>query len=208
MKYATLIATTAALCLSAISHAQDNYVAGQFGLRAVEQTDSSAGAVDIDSELGNAAYYSVAFGRRHNNMRFELELARRGGEINSFAIGGTGQAVSGEGLTATSLMANAYVDFNTEGRVSPYLGGGLGLARVTADYTGAGGSVSGDASAVSFQLIGGASVQVSERIELFSDLRYLRVMETDHALTAPLGSSDVSFKYDGYTLGAGVRVSF
>lgn len=209
MKHATLIAATATLSFSAIAHAQEEtYVSGQFGLRAVEETDASSGSVDIESELGNAAYYAIAVGRRYDGMRFEIELARRGGEINNFSIAGTDQAVSGEGLAATSLMANAFVDFNTDGRVSPYLGGGLGLARVTADYAGAGGTVSGDASALSFQLIGGASIQISERVELFSDLRYMRVMETDHALTAPLGSSDVSFQYDGYTLGAGVRVSF
>lgn len=209
MKYTTLTATMAALTISAIAHGQEEtYASGQFGLRAVEQTDSSAGAVAIESELGNAGYYAFAIGRRYDGMRFELELARRGGEINSFAVAGTEQAVTGDGLTATSLMANAYVDFNADGTVSPYIGGGLGMAKVAADYVGAGGSVSGDASALSFQLIGGASIQVSERIELFSDLRYMRVMETDHALTAPLGSSDVSFQYDGYTLGAGVRVSF
>jgi len=208
MRCTLLTVAAAALSLSAESHAQDSYIAGQFGIRAVEQTDGEAGNLAIESELGNASFFSVALGRDTGNWRYEVELARRGGKINNFSIGGTEQAVSGDGLSATSLMANAFIDFNEEGRFSPYIGAGLGLASVTADYSAAGGTIDGQSSAFAFQLIGGASVQVSERVELFSDLRYMRAMETDHALTAPLGSSDVSFQYDGYTLGAGVRVSY
>ena len=42
-------------------------------------------------------------------------------------------------------MANAIYDFSPEARWSGYVGAGLGMARISADFNGAGGSIEGDA---------------------------------------------------------------
>lgn len=210
MKTEILLAIPALSLLSAAALGQDHttYVAGQVGTRAVESFDGDMSGLPVDGELGNGSFFSGAVGVDRGVWRFEAELARRGGSLNAFNINGADIGATGDGLTATSLMANTYIDFAPEARLSPYLGAGAGMARITADISGTGGRIDGDATALAFQLIGGASMALSETTSVFADLRYLRAMETDHTLTAPLGSSDVSFQYDGYTLGVGLRVDF
>ncbi len=208
MKTKIILAIAATAIMSLPAQAQDMYVSGQFGIRAVEDTDASLAGADIQLELANASYFSGAIGRRMENWRFEAEFSRRGGKFNALTINGTDTASNGDGLGATALMANAIYDFSPEARWSGYVGAGLGMARISADFNGAGGSIEGDASAAALQLIGGVSYALSESTQLVTDVRYFRAGETDYTLSAPLGSSSVSFQYDGYTLGAGLRVAF
>ena len=196
-----LIAAPAAL-------GQDVYLSGQIGVRAVEQFDGDLTGADIDGELGNGVYSAGAVGLDRGAWRFEAEIANRAGSLNALNINGVDTGATGDGLAATSLMANAYYDFANESRVTPYLGAGLGLARITADMSGPGGAIDGDTTVLAVQLIGGASLAVSDSVSVFTDLRYFRAGEADFTMTAPLGSSNVSFDYDGYTLGAGLRVAF
>lgn len=205
----TFLTVAALMALTtAPSLAQDTYVSGQIGTRAVEEFDGSGPGASLDGELGNGFYFAAALGRSKGAWRYEAELANRGGSLNAFAVNGAATAATGDGLSATSLMANVYFDFGDGDGVTPYIGAGLGLARITADIAGSGGAINGDSSALAIQLIGGASMALSENTSLFADLRYFRAAETDFTLTAPLGSSDVSFQYDGYTLGAGLRIAF
>ena len=208
MKTKIFLAIAATAMLSLPVQAQDMYVSGQFGIRAVEDTDASLAGADIQLELANASYFSGAVGRRMDNWRFEAEFAHRGGKFNALTVNGNDTDSTGDGLSATSIMANAIYDFSPEARWSGYVGAGLGMARVSADFAGAGGSIEGDVSVAALQLIGGVSYSLSENTQLFTDLRYFRAGETDYTLSAPLGSSSVSFQYDGYTLGAGLRVAF
>lgn len=202
------LATTAFLLFSSGAVAQDNYISGQFGLRAVEDTDGSLQNGSIDLELANAAYFSGAYGRRFDRIRIEGEISRRGGDFNALTINGADVGATGNGLAATGFMANILYDFRADHKWTPYIGAGLGVARVTADFAGAGGTIDGEATLLAFQFIGGLSYDISPSATLFADLRYFRTQDSEFTLTAPLGNSAVAFQYDGYTLGAGLRFEF
>ncbi|WP_394693895.1 outer membrane protein [Hyphobacterium sp.] len=207
MKFVALTTTTFIL-FSSTAAAQDNYVSGQFGIRAVEETDGSLQSGSIDLELANASYFSGVFGHQFDHVRIEGEISRRGGDFNALTINGTDVGAAGSGLAATGVMANILYDFRPEHEWTPYIGAGLGVARVTADFSGAGGTIDGDATPLAFQLIGGLSYDISSSATLFADLRYFRAQDTEFTLVAPLGTSTVTFQYDGYTLGAGLRFLF
>ncbi len=202
------LATTAFVLFSSTAAAQDNYVSGQFGIRAVEDTNGSLQNGSIDLELANASYFSGAYGRQFDRVRIEAEISRRGGDFNALTINGTDVGATGSGLAATGIMANILYDFRPDHEWTPYIGAGLGMARVTADFMGSGGMIEGDATPLAFQLIGGLSHDVSSSATLFADLRYFRAQEAEFTLVAPLGTSTVTFQYDGYTLAAGLRFAF
>ena len=208
MKFMTITAAAAIAMLSGAATAQDNYFSGQIGQRAVEDIDGSLNGGAIDLELGNALYFSVALGRKFDNLRLEAEFANRGGSFNALTINGVDSGATGDGLSAASLMANAIYDFRPDHRWTPYVGAGLGVARVSADFTGAGGVISGDEAALAYQMIGGISYDISETTTAFMDMRYFRSLETEHTLTAPLGTSTTAFQFDGYTVGIGFRFAF
>lgn len=208
MRNTILIAASVTAFLAADALAQDTYVSGQVGLRAVENTSGDVTGSKLDAELGNGLYLSGALGQHWGNWRGELGISNRGGQLDALLGDGVDLGASGDGLTSTALMANVFYDFTSEGSFTPYVGVGIGMARVTADFQGAGGVIDGSDSSMAFQAIGGVSLSLSDNMSLFADMRYFKATSTDFTLTAPLGSSDVSFDYDGYTLGAGIRMRF
>jgi len=208
MKSTIFSATAAFALLAGAAAAQDNYVSGQIGLRAVEDIEGSLSGGTIDLELDNALYFSGALGRKFGQWRFEAEIASRGGSFNALTINGVDVGATGNGLSAASLMANAIFDFRPEQQWTPYVGAGLGVAQVSANFAGVGGAIDGEETALALQIIGGISYDVTETATIFMDLRYFRVQETDYTLIAPLGTSPASLQFDGYTLGIGLSFSF
>jgi OOP family OmpA-OmpF porin len=208
MRNIVLIAASLTAFLATDALAQDTYVSGQVGLRAVENTSGDVTGSNLDAELGNGAYLSGAVGQHWGNWRGELEISSRGGQLDALLADGVDLGANGDGLTSTALMANVFYDFASDGSFTPYIGAGIGMARVNADFQGTGGTIDGSDSSLAFQAIGGVSWSLSDNMSLFADMRYFKATSADFTLTAPLGSSDVSFDYDGYTLGAGIRMRF
>lgn len=68
------------------------------------------------------------------NVRLELELATRGAEVDS--VSSAGQTTAGRGTYAVgALMLNAFYDLHTGGPLTPYIGGGLGIAAASFSKT-------------------------------------------------------------------------
>lgn len=208
MKYLLLTVFNGLALTATPAFAQDHYVSGQIGVRAIEDIDGSLPGVDLSGELGNGFYGAASIGRRLGHWRQEVEISNRAGKLNRLDFNGVDSGATGDGLSAVAVMGNAFYDFRPDASFTPYIGAGLGFASIKADFTGPGGQIDGSTGALAFQMIGGVSMALSESTSLFADLRYFRAAETDFTLTAPLGSSDVSFQYDGYTVGAGFRVAF
>lgn len=91
---------------------------------------ASAGEMSFSSEyavsaaLGYRPYYTNSL---LDHTRWELEYTYRGQSLDSFAAtGGGGGALTGD-LVGNSVMANLFFDINTGGKLTPYVGGGVGM---------------------------------------------------------------------------------
>jgi outer membrane immunogenic protein len=89
-----------------------------------------------------------------SNMRLEAELGYHYNEMDSTTLGGTTSPSSGN-ISAMSYMANAYYDFNNTSRTVPYIGGGVGMSRITAERGGNLALTKNDDNVFSWQLMAG-----------------------------------------------------
>ena len=108
-------------------------------------------------------------GLRYRENDYETLLLQRGfGDANGEVVPADGRFTSG------SLMGNLWFDFLKHRVVAPYVGVGIGVARVDIDNLGVGGQSSVDDHDTVFAYQGGAglSFAVSELMKLSLDYRY------------------------------------
>lgn len=179
--------------------------------------------------------YAVAgaLGRRFGNWRGELELAYQSNDVDihrdvqaagipldaedagvlitgSPNLGVTvGDLVAdGQGAVDTTFaMANVYYDFSSMGAFTPYVGAGLGAGFVDVDYSPSGvGIVDDDATVLAYQVIAGASYDLSDRMAIFAQYRYRATedVETD----VDLFDAELEIENRASILEAGVRFAF
>ena len=108
------------------------YVEVSPGLSMISDSDTSGGFFafpDIEYDrgftIGGALGYQI-----QDQVRAEASLSYRTADVDQ--VGGISAGASGD-VNVTSLMANVYYDFDLGLPVTPYLGAGLGLARVDLD---------------------------------------------------------------------------
>lgn len=112
-------------------------------------------------------------------------------------------------LRAWSLMANAWYDFDLGLPVTPYVGGGLGLAQV---------KISGDLdssrlwekndSVFAWQVGAGASMPISDSAKLFVDYRYFAADDAHLKLAPGYNGGSVKADFNSHSLLVGVRFNF
>ncbi|MGE4351985.1 MAG: OmpA family protein [Bdellovibrionales bacterium] len=133
------------------------------------KVSGSTDQIEYKTGWGLAGYGGYAFG---NGFRTEAELAYRHSEADS-ATGLTAGPVGG-GIHNWALMANALYDFDTNTRITPYVGAGIGAALVDADNLRTINSATLDEDRVAFayQGIVGASVALDGGWAFTADYRY------------------------------------
>ncbi|MBY0568491.1 MAG: outer membrane beta-barrel protein [Hyphomonadaceae bacterium] len=185
------------------------------------------------TEFDEGYALSAAIGRRFGPFRGELELAYQDNDVdthNGVTVGGgnidaedAGVLITGSpnlGVTVgelvddgqgsvdtTFLFANGYYDFTPVGPVTPYIGAGVGVGFVNVDYSPSGVTiVDDDATVFAYQLIGGASFDISERTALFAQYRYRATedVETDVSLF----DANLDIENRASIIEAGVRFRF
>ena len=111
----------------------------------------------------------------------DLEVVDFGDPLGEFGA-------SGE-VKAASLSLNGLYQFRPERAIRPYLGVGVGLSRIQIDARTLGEEYLDDeADAPSFQLLGGANIALTERLDFVTELRtwYAHAIEVER----PDGRSD------------------
>ena len=149
------------------------YVEVSPGLSMISDSDTSGGFFafpDIEYDrgftIGGALGYQI-----QDQVRAEASLSYRTADVDQ--VGGISAGASGD-VNVTSLMANVYYDFDLGLPVTPYLGAGLGLARVDLDAKLGGVSAKDDDdTAFSFSLMAGAAYRISDNLDLSLGYRYL-----------------------------------
>src|SRR5690606_34605253 len=106
------------------------YVGIAGGLDFPDAIETSAGGADLSADLEDGGVALLTIGRYFGtSLRGELELGYRPTSIESATAGGVTASVSGDADVAT-LMVNGLYDIDLGGAVKPYLGVGLGVARL------------------------------------------------------------------------------
>jgi len=174
----------AAACLygAAPASAQGNtgfYLEGNLGYAIPDSVDASAGGVDGEVDLKNAAVFGGALGYRFPWVRLEFNGSYR--KFDTDQVKAQGRSVSGNGdATAVVGLFNVYVDHDLGLGIHPYLGGGIGGAYVkldTGDDTPL--RVDDEAGAFAWNLAAGLSYDVTDHVTLSAGYRYLRFEGTD-----------------------------
>ena len=181
----------------------DSLYAGA-ALGVVTPKDSSAsgasgGTVKYDNGLAGAAFVGS---KLNDSVRVELELSQRKMDLDSVA----GTSASGD-AQATAVMGNAMMDLDLELPVTPYVGAGVGMARVNVNNGSpfGGSTIDDSGTAAALQGIAGASYPWSDRLDGFADYRYFTTGDADFTTAAGTSSS---FDLTTHSLMAGLRLNF
>ena len=179
------------------------YVGGAAGLSVLNDITLQGTGIDdtveFDDGLSGIAALGYGFG---GGLRTELELGYRENDADSVS-GTDAGAVSGD-VTALSAMANVAFDFNF-GRVTPYVGAGIGLANIDADTTLGATVIDDDDTVFAYQGLAGVAFGVTERVKLTLDYRFLNTEEFDVTTN---GGTSVDGNYRDHSVMVGLRFSF
>ena len=145
----------------------------------------------------------LGFGYRYpSGLRGELELGYRQGDVDSIA----GVNASGRS-ELLSVMANALFDIDIDAPVTPFVGLGLGAARIDAEgFSPVGASRVDDSdTAFAFQIMGGLAYRLSERVSVTLGYRYFLMPDVDYAADS---GTRFDTSYRSHDLLVGLRFSF
>ncbi|MGE0254997.1 MAG: outer membrane beta-barrel protein [Alphaproteobacteria bacterium] len=180
------------------------YVGTALGYNMPSDASISGGAISNSIELegdwvGSLSAGWLAWGTPGaGGLRLDLE----GGYRNNNADSISGRSANGE-VGVLSLLGNAFWDIDLDTWLTPYLGGGLGYARVNYDGVGPIGGTSIDEEDFSFawQVGGGLAVDIKDGLQATFDYRYLTVPDLSYAA----GANTVSTSYESHAVMAGLR---
>lgn len=186
-------------------------------------TDTASGTFDSKS----AATFGGTLGYDFGTVRSDLELSYSRNKITTFTInqingqtvtltptdrddvcdylevsscGGSGNTIafSGAGIRQVSAMANLWLDLPVGSTITPYAGGGLGIAGFEVDGEGK--------AKFAWQLGAGAAVKLSDTLSVTADFRHREVSKTAVTYDASSGFTLGKLKTDSFSLG--LRMTF
>jgi outer membrane protein OmpA-like peptidoglycan-associated protein len=135
-------------------------------------------------------------------LRSELELGGRWSDADSIS----NSAATGD-VRSISAMVNAYIDIDTNGSFTHYVGVGLGAAQIKANGLSpiASTSINDTDTTVAYQGIVGLSYRLSQDIALNADYRYFATQDLDFSTAS---STSVNQQYTNHALMLGLTFKF
>lgn len=138
--------------------------------------------VPLDTSLDTDTGFGVsgAVGYRFDNARVEFEVGYNNNNVDSITVNNIDASADGD-IGNWKFLINGYYDFPTASRFSPYVGGGAGLAVLSANDVSATlppfGEVSIDDSDSSFifQFKAGAGYDITDELTAFLNYRLMGI---------------------------------
>jgi outer membrane protein OmpA-like peptidoglycan-associated protein len=144
---------------------------------------------------------SVGYGFE-SQFRPEFEIAYRRSTVDK--VSGTA-ASSGNGFyQSAAFMGNLLYDFDTRTGLTPYFGGGVGGALVSADKAGgvlAGTTLDSEEFVLAYQGIVGMSYEISERLDLTADYRYFGTIAPELKTVGGVNAGDTNYANHNFLIG-------
>ncbi len=229
MKKTLMCATAAAAFATAglAAHAQDGWYGradAQYGFSGKLDHDAAANSIGklandsaADENIGGGLGLGYGF---DNGFRLEAAGGYRGGELDvppqtSGILVGTATNPRGN-AQVTDLMVNAIYDFNRDGAFSPYIGVGVGGARVKAKASNRTSGTGTNLSArngfadtdtgTGFQGLLGFGMKLSERLTLDLGYKYTSIEDLD--FEGVHNGIDYTADYSDHAATLGLRFGF
>jgi len=172
-----------------------------------DNTDQGGFVSENDFETG-IQFGGVIGYRVFRNLRVEGEVTFRDNNVDSLRFAGGSEVDAGGGVMALSGLVNVWYDIPIPARVTPYIGGGVGLATVEPDDVSAGGVLFADDNAdlvFGGQAGAGLRIPLLPRITASLDYRYFRTVDPE--LRDVTGAA-FEAEYETHNLGATVSFAF
>jgi OOP family OmpA-OmpF porin len=204
LKTSLAVAAVGFLAATSLANAEvaRPYITLGAGLSILDEVGVSGGGSSANLQPNNPGWALMGAGGIGfmNGLRVELELAHRDNGLDNFS----GQA------TASTLMANVLYDIPVRlAGFTPYIGAGIGGARLNLDNVNVGGGLGriDDSDMVwAYQGIAGVSTPITNNLSLSLDYRYLSTFE-DPSYATSTGRT-ASGEYSDHTIMVGFRYSF
>jgi len=188
------------------------YVGGEAG--AVFQSESSLSVAGLsvgDVKFKTGYGLGLVGGFDFGTWRAEGEFAWRKNDIKEISFGGVTDPLDGES-TSMALMANGYYDFRmVSPTFVPYVGGGLGFARVSAevvDPTVGGGTVIDDSDMVfAYQFAAGVGIVLNPQVTIDLGYKYFATTDPEFEIIGAGGIKGEA-EYSSHNIFLGARYSF
>jgi opacity protein-like surface antigen len=115
---------------------------------------------------------------------------------------------AGQGqLETSSIMVNAFYDFDLDGPFTPYVGVGIGNANSDVVYAPSNTPVlNGSDDGFAWQVIGGVSYELTDSLDLFANYRYFSA--EDFSVRSSLLPATFELENNSQSLDVGIRFSF
>jgi outer membrane protein OmpA-like peptidoglycan-associated protein len=185
------------------------YVGGEAGVNIVPHIrfDALANTWRQSQDPGYALAGQVGYG--FGRIRLEGELGWRNNDLSKFNDA-SGDLPVGGSIGGVSFMGNAYYDFNTGTKLTPYLGVGIGGLDLSADHIAANSQqVTNDNKTVfAYQGIAGLSYALSDSLSLKTDYRYQRAEKANLTLNPSYSPNAGSGSYAAHMLMVGFTMKF
>jgi len=196
------------LAFSAAAAAEGPYVGVGGGVSQVLDTDLSASAGRGEAELDLGKWGALQLGNDLPGIwRVELEASYSTSAGDKFTLqGGTPGPATGH-LNALGLLANFWMDFNTDGVVAPYIGLGIGAAQIEYDQANSAGlgPLDDEETVLAGQVGTGLRFNFSDNFTGSLDYRFFITDDTEYT-SSTLGR--IESEYAEHRAGLGIAMGF
>ncbi len=200
MKKYLLLGVISLFCLNAQAQSNSEEIKTYMSAKArysLLDADVSTGGYDVTTVDEDVAGFGVAVGMSYKNssgmLRTELEYNKNGNSTKSYSL------IDFE-VETQSVMLNTYYHLPTGTSLTPYIGGGIGVAHVkgTAEIMGLSGSIK--KTNFAWQAGAGLSYDLTKNFALDLGYRYMDYGNFE--------KEDVSLDTTAHEFYTGIRVSF
>ena len=151
---------------------------------------------DGDSNFEQGYLYTITVGYEYlKGDRIELEYGRRETDLDEFSASAGSINLSGDAKT-TSYMLNGFHEFFPKEKLTPFIGGGIGIASV--EYG------SADDDVFAYQLALGLACEIYKKTKIDVQYRYFATDKPEFSDD----DVDVESEYTTHNLMVGLRYTF
>ena len=203
------------LCILAVSvfaapaFAAGPYVGAELGFVSLSDSTLSGpgGSVDLEFDTGFGA--GLVGGFDFGTYRLEGEFAYRTNDHDKISAFGLSPSADGD-TSSMALMVNGYYDFRmVSPTIVPYLGVGVGGARVSTKLEEPGGSavIDDDDLVFAYQVMAGVGFAVNKQVTIDLGYKYFATADPSFEVIGT-GGAKLDSEYSSHNVFLGLRYSF